>query len=175
MHPYPAHVVKNLTLADGTPVTLRPIRATDALIEQQFVRGLSAEARYFRFMDMLRELSPQMLKHLTEIDYHNHMALIAVAQVGGREVEIAVGRYVVHPDKNECEFAIVVGDGWRQQGIATELMKLLITLARERGLKKMTGEVLASNHNMLAFVRELGFDIAMDPADPRQMRVTLQL
>jgi len=59
MQTYPAHLVRHLTLADGTPVTLRPIRAADAKIEQQFVRSLSDESRYFRFMDILRELSPQ--------------------------------------------------------------------------------------------------------------------
>jgi len=68
MHRYPHHLVRTIHLADGTCVTLRPIRAEDAGIEQEFVRGLSDESRYYRFMDMLRELTPQMLKHLTEID-----------------------------------------------------------------------------------------------------------
>jgi len=95
MQSYPAHLVKTITLADGAAVTLRPIRIADADIEQEFVRGLSDEARYFRFMDMLRELSPQMLKQMTDIDYHNQMALIAVTRRSGKEVQIAVGRYVV--------------------------------------------------------------------------------
>ena len=95
MQSCPAHLVKTITLADGAAVTLRPIRIADADIEQEFVRGLSDEARYFRFMDMLRELSPQMLKQMTDIDYHNQMALIAVTRRSGKEVQIAVGRYVV--------------------------------------------------------------------------------
>jgi acetyltransferase len=175
MHPYPEHLVKTLVLADGTPVILRPIRATDALIEQQFVRRLSDEARYFRFMDMLRELSPQMLKQLTDIDYYNQMALIAVAVEKEREFEIAVGRYVVYPNGHDCEFAIVVADEWQNKGIATELMQLLIKSAGERGLKTMIGEVLASNNKMLSFLRSLGFRLAMEPADPRQVRATLEL
>jgi acetyltransferase len=172
MQPYPEHLVRTLTLADGTPVTLRPIRAADARIEQQFVRSLSDESRYFRFMDMLRELSPQMLKQMTDIDYHNQMALIAVTPSHNYEVEIAVGRYVVFPNGEDCEFAIAVSDGWQRKGIATELMRLLIAAARQRGLGKMIGEVLASNTKMLHFVRKLGFDAAADPQDPRQMRVT---
>ena len=78
MTAYPQHLIRKMTLADGTTVTLRPIRPSDAGIEQAFVRELSDESRYFRFMDMLRELSPQMLKQLTEIDYDTHMAFIAV-------------------------------------------------------------------------------------------------
>ena len=90
MQPYPEHLVKTITLADGTPVTLRPIRVADADIEQAFVRGLSDEARYFRFMDMLRELSPQMLKQMTDIDYHNQMALIALVRSEGAEIQMRV-------------------------------------------------------------------------------------
>ena len=175
MQPYPSHLVKHLTLADGTPVTLRPIRAADARIEQEFVRSLSDEARYFRFMDMLRELSPRMLRQMTEIDYHNQMALIAVTPSHNYEVQIAVGRYVVYPDGEDCEFAIAVSDGWQKKGIATELMKLLIGAARARGLKKMIGEVLASNVKMINFVRRLGFELTTDSADPRQLRATLDL
>ena len=51
MQSCPAHLIKTITLADGTAVTLRPIRVADADIEQEFVRGLSDEARYYRFMD----------------------------------------------------------------------------------------------------------------------------
>jgi acetyltransferase len=175
MQTYPAHLIKHLTLADGTPVTLRPICAADARIEQEFVRSLSDEARYFRFMDMLRELSPQMLRQMTEIDYHNQMALIAVTPSHNYEVQIAVGRYVVLPNGEDCEFAIAVSDGWQKKGIASELMKLLIEAARARGLKNMIGEVLASNVKMLDFVRRLGFKLTTDPADPRQLRATLDL
>jgi acetyltransferase len=175
MQPYPAHLVRHLTLADGTPVTLRPIRADDARIEQEFVRSLSAEARYFRFMDMLRELSPKMLKQMTQIDYHDQMAVIAVTPSHKYEVQVAVGRYVVYPGSDDCEFAIAVSDGWQKKGLATAIMRLLIEAARERGLKRMIGEVLASNNNMLHFVRKLGFRLAADPADPRQIRAILDL
>lgn len=169
------HLVRNLTLADGTAVTLRPIRPADAQIEQQFVRRLSREARYFRFMDVVRELSPQMLKHFTEIDYDRHLAIIAVTPVEGGETEIAVGRYVVLPNGEDCEFAIVVADEWQRKGIASALMQVLIDSARERGLKRMIGEVLATNNKMLDFARRLGFVLTMDHNDPRQIRATLDL
>jgi acetyltransferase len=175
MPSYPHHLVKTIRLDDGTQVTLRPIRATDAQIEQQFVRGLSDEARYFRFMDMLHELSPKMLQQMTDIDYHNKMAFVAVATINGEETEIAVARYAAFPDGENCEFAIVVGDDWQGKGIATALMQLLIEAARRRGLKKMIGEVLSSNSKMLHFVSGLGFHAAMDAQDAKQMRVTMNL
>lgn len=175
MQAYPQHLVEILALADGTPVTLRPIRASDARIEQQFVRSLSNESRYFRFMDMTRELTPQMLKQMTEIDYHDQMALIAVVLSHHYEVQVGVARYVVFPNGEDCEFAIVIADGWQTMGIAHALMRNLIKSAQERGLKKMLGEILASNSKMQQFVRKLGFNLATDALDPRQLRAVLDL
>jgi len=143
------------------------------MIEHEFVRGLSGETRYFRFMDSLRELSAGMLKHLTHIDYRNHMALIAVATLDGEEVEVAVARYIVADDGETCEFAIVVGDAWQRHGIATALMKLLIEAARERRIKTMTGEVLSSNNKMLRFIAKLGFSVEMDAHDAKQVCVSM--
>ncbi|MCZ7653670.1 MAG: hypothetical protein M5R42_04360 [Rhodocyclaceae bacterium] len=42
-------------------VVIRPIRPADAGIEQDFVRGLSDDSRYNRFMGQLRELAPRKL------------------------------------------------------------------------------------------------------------------
>lgn len=175
MQPYPAHLVTTINLGDGTPVTIRPIRAADAGIEQDFVRGLSSESRYYRFMDMLRELPPSMLKQFTAIDYDNQMALIASATLNGKETEIAVARYIVFPDGKNCEFAIVVADAWQGKGVATALMRQLIKAAQSRGLKKMTGEVLTGNSKMLHFATRLGFHAEMDVKDPTLMHVTQDL
>ena len=64
-------------LLNGTTVTIRPIRTDDSGMEQEFIRHLSKESRYFRFMASLRELSPKKLKFFTEIDYDRHMAFVA--------------------------------------------------------------------------------------------------
>lgn len=158
IHPYPASLVERWQLSDGTPVTIRPIRPEDAQIEQAFVRGLSEQSRYFRFMQALHELTPQMLVRFTQIDYDREMALIAVVEdEHGNERQVAVGRYTTNPDQRSCEFALVVGDEWQGRGIGTHLMQNLIQVARARGLALMEGEVLAGNSNMLALVRHLGF------------------
>jgi acetyltransferase len=172
---YPAHLVKRLTLPDGTAITIRPIRAEDAAIEAEFVRGLSEESRYFRFMDSVRELSADMLARFTRIDYDRHMALIATTAAGGREIQIAVARYVVGPADTECEFAIVVADAWQRRGVGGLLMRELMAAARLKGLTRMYGEVLAGNRKMLEFITRLGFDATHDPQDPRLMRVEKRL
>ena len=175
IHPYPADLVTDWKLADGTSVLLRPIRPEDAQMEQAFVQRLSEDSRYFRFMNTVRELSPAMLARFTQIDYDREMAFVAVRDESGREVEIAVARYATNPDGQTCEFAIVVADSWQCKGLGRRMLELLIEVARARGLRAMVGHVLAGNQAMLALCGRLGFSISDHPEDAVVKRATLVL
>lgn len=144
-------------------------------MEQDFVRGLSAETRYFRFMDSLAELSPRMLERFTNIDYDREVALIALVGSGSAETEVGVARYVKEPDGRTCEFAIVIADDWQTRGVGRQLMARLIDTARDRGLGEMFGLVLASNARMLRFCDRLGFTREHFPEDPRLVLVRMDL
>ncbi len=165
IYPYPTHLVSHWQLPDGTDITIRPIRPEDAKIEQDFVHNLSEEAKYFRFMHAVQELSDELLVRFTQIDYDREMALIAVTEQDGREVEIGVCRYAINPDGESCEFALVVSDEWQHKAVGHKLMGGLMDAARDKGLKTMEGEVLASNHNMLRLVATLGFSVADSEED----------
>lgn len=171
IHPYPAHLASRIQLQDGTDITIRPIRPEDAEIESRFVSGLSSEAKYFRFMSALHELSQEMLVRFTQIDYHNEMALIALTTSDGAEEEIGVARYVINPDQESCEFALVVSDRWQRKGIGYQLLERLMEVARDRGLASMQGEVLSDNVKMLDLVKTLGFSVSRHPEDYGVMRV----
>ena len=157
IHPYPVHLTEDLQLPDGTNIRIRPIRPEDAEIEQSFVRNLSEQAKYMRFMQALQELTPEMLVRFTQIDYDREMAFIAVTQDEGEETEIGVARYTIQPDGDSCEFAIVVADAWHHKGIGSHLMDALMRAARAKGVQIMEGEVLAQNRVMLNMVERLGF------------------
>jgi len=175
IHPYPAHLVARMQMADGTDVALRPIRPEDAGIEDRFVRELSPRAKYFRFMQSLRELTREMLIRFTQIDYQRELALIAVVTEDGRETEVAVARYGMNPDRESCEFAIVVADTWQGKGIGSRLMGMLMEAARARGFRRMEGEVLAENAPMLALVRHLGFATETSGDSPEIVNVWREL
>jgi len=166
IHPYPIHLITEEQLNDGTDIIIRPIRPEDAEIEQEFIRSLSAESKYFRFMNSIHELSLEMLVRFTQIDYHNEMALVAIFPGVSGEEEIGVARYMTNPDKKTCEFAIVVSDKWQGKGIARLLMQKLIDIARNRGLEVMEGQVLANNFRMLELMTSLNFQISNDTSDP---------
>jgi acetyltransferase len=171
IHPYPRHLITEAHLSDGTPLIIRPIRPEDAESEQNFVRELSDEAKMFRFMGAINELSPEMLVQFTQIDYRREMALVAMAMRDGKEEQAGVARYVINPDGKSCEFAIVVGDRIQHQGIGTRLMKALFSAARDHGMTVMEGTVLKANAPMLKLMKELGFTQRMDPDDPELVLV----
>jgi acetyltransferase len=175
IHPYPAHLSTGIQLSDGTDIVIRPIRPEDADMEQDFVRNLSPEAKYFRFMNALQELSQEMLVRLTQIDYYNEMALIAVKPSGKGEEQIGVARYTTNLDQESCEFALVVSDAWQGLGIGYQLMQKLMDIARDRGLERMDGQVLASNSRMLNMMRSLNFRIGPDPEDTAVKLVEIAL
>lgn len=166
IHPYPADLVRHEQLPDGSDVTIRPIRPEDARIEDDFVRKLSPESKYFRFMRALHELTPEMLVRFTQIDYDLEMALIATVEEMDREIEVGVARYAINPDGDSCEFAIVIADDWHHKGLGIRLMKPLMDAARNRGLKVIEGEALSGNSQMLALADSLGFSIRNTPDDP---------
>jgi len=164
--PYPAHLSESLVLADGTEITIRPIRPEDAEMEQVFVRNLSEESKYFRFISTIRELSERMLVRFTQIDYDREMALVAVTRKDDRDVQIGVARYAINPTGESCEFAIAVADAWQSHGIGGRLMVSLMDAAREKGLHRIEGDVLTANGRMLRFMRKLGFEALPNEEDP---------
>lgn len=175
IHPYPAHFAHRATLSDGREILLRPIRPEDAELEQAFVRGLSEESRYLRFMRAIEELTPEMLVRFTQIDYDREMAFVALFEKDGQQEEIGVARYSVEPDGESAEFAMVVADAWQGLGVGTLLLEALIESARQRGVRELIGEVLPRNRSMLALSDQLGFSRQVLESDEDLVRVSRRL
>ncbi|MDD2720971.1 MAG: bifunctional acetate--CoA ligase family protein/GNAT family N-acetyltransferase [Gallionella sp.] len=165
IYPYPTHLVSHWQLADGTDITIRPIRPEDAELVQDFVRNLSEQTRYFRFMNSVQELSQAMLVRFTQIDYSREMALVAVTEQHGREVELGVARFAINPDGESCEFALVIADNMRGKGLGQKLMNGLMDAARSKGMKVMQGEVLKNNADMLHLMERMEFEIVTSEED----------
>jgi acetyltransferase len=182
IHPYPRRLVQAKNFKDGQPWMMRPIRPEDAQPLQEFVRGLSDEARYMRFVSMLRELTPSMLARYTRIDYDRELALVATMQEPnpahrGHPTEKIIGfaHYLRNPDGRGAEYALVIGDDWQRRGLGAQLMGGLIEAAQEQGLTYIDGIVLSSNRPMLALMTHLGFHNDRDQSDPTMRRVWLDL
>jgi acetyltransferase len=175
IYPYPTHLVAQWQLADGTDITIRPIRPEDAVLVKKFVHDLSDESKYFRFMNSVQELTEDMLARLTQLDYSREMALIAVTEEEGAEVELGVARYAINPDGETCEFALVIADNIAGKGLGQKLMVSLMEAARSKGLSVIEGEVLNNNHRMLKLMTRLGFAQKTSEDDQGVMKVSKAL
>ncbi|HYR37086.1 MAG TPA: GNAT family N-acetyltransferase [Burkholderiales bacterium] len=160
---------------DGTPVTIRPIRADDLGLETEFVDGLSPASSYQRLMSA-RRLSPDELRHFTDIDYAHEMALIAVTSVGGRERQVGVARYVKSASvPGEAEFAIVLSDDWQKRGLGTKLLSSLVAAAKRDGVRRVVGTTSSANSAMLALAGKMGFKRALHAGSASTTTLALEL
>ncbi len=160
--PYPAHYELCTTSRSGKRLLIRPIRPEDADLLVELFHSLSPSTVYFRFFQHIRELSPDMLAILTQVDYDRHMALVAIDLSEGRERMLGVARIIADPDLSYSEFSIVIGDQWQGQGIGEQLLYYLLKVAKQQGARKIWGTVLPENTNMLRLARKLGFETKFD-------------
>ena len=173
---YPAHLVASWSLGLlPHSITVRPIRPEDIDLETEFARKLSKETRYNRFLGGGVGLTPELLEKFTRIDFSRDMALIATATIEGAETVVGVARYARLEDDITCEFAITVADAWQGSGIGRKLLAMLVESARGHGMRRIIGEVLATNTPMLRLARSQGFRIDWHPEGAQSRRVVLEL
>jgi GNAT superfamily N-acetyltransferase len=137
-----------VTLRDGSGVRIRQLRRSD---RQLLLRGFerrSPESRYRRFLVPTRKLSEQTLRYLTEIDHHDHEAMIALEEETGEGIGVA--RYVRDPKcPDAAEVAVTVVDDWQGRGLGTLLLDVIGARARQEGISTFTAMILATNGTMM--------------------------
>jgi len=143
-------------LRDGSTIEIRALRADDRDAMLAAVGRTSAQSLQRRFFVPKRGFSEKEISFFLEIDFNNHVALVAELDEDGRPVIAGGGRYIV-VKPGQAELAFVVVDAHQGKGIASALMRHLIGLAREAGLKELTAEILPENGAMLKVFNRFGF------------------
>ena len=169
-------------LRDGSTVLIRPLTRDDRDLLRSGFEHLSDRSRYLRFQTPLATLSDRQLSYLTDVDHHDHEALLAIDPE--TEAGVGVARFVrINQEVAEC--AVTVADDWQGRGLATQLLNRLVDRAHEEGVQRFTALVLAENAEALRLLERLGdteerrvgsqveLDIAL-PA-PRQASPQLKL
>lgn len=143
-----------LVLNDGRRVDVRPIEPTDKQALADAFGRLSTESRYRRFLGARGRLSTSTLRYFTEVDHHDHEALVAFDPSGAL---VGVARYVRLAERlGTAELAVTIADEWQSDGLGTALVALLIDRARAEGIEAFSGEVLSHNRRMVDLLREYG-------------------
>jgi GNAT superfamily N-acetyltransferase len=153
-------------LDDGTHVLIRPLLPGDRARELDFIRSLSSETRYNRFLGELNEVSPALLEQLMDVNDHERVALVALVQGKDELVEIGVCRYAAAGAAGDCECAVSVADAWQHRGLGQLLMGRLMDIARRNGYRRLFSLEAATNFAARKFARSLGFEVRGERDDP---------
>ena len=134
-------------------VSIRPIEPADkGLIVAAFAE-LGSDSRYRRFFTPLERLDDRWLAYLTEVDHHDHEALVAIEPETGACIGVArfvrVGAEVAEP-------AVAVIDRWQRRGLGVALLERLVDRALAEGITRFSGVVLAENREVLRLVERFG-------------------
>ena len=172
VRPYPKEWEKNLVLADGGRVFVRPVRPEDEEIFRKFFARVTPEDLRLRFFAPVRDFSHAFIARLTQLDYARAIAFVALDESGDM-----LGAVRLHADANyeKAEYAILLRSDLKGRGLGWALMEMIIDYARSEGLKRIDGQILRENTVMLRMCRELGFSIEDDPADANICRARLAL
>lgn len=172
--PYPNEYETRTTTAGDIPLFIRPIKPEDAPLLEGLFQTLSRESVYYRFFSPLKKLPLKMVARFTQIDYDRDIALVGLDDREETEKMLGVARLMGDPDGRTAELAVTVGDPWQGKGVGAALMACLLDIARERGMERLFGIVLAENRQMIALARKTGFRVTFDRGDGRY-RIELDL
>ncbi len=171
--PYPAELTACVN-TKGRDFVLRPIRPEDADGYRAMFSRFSHEDLRYRFFSAIRQLNPEQITRMTDIDYAREMAIIAVDAATGTP---AGGARLVRNDTDGAvaEFAVGVEPAAKGLGLATALMRAVIAWGKSQGVAEINGQILADNIPMLALVRRLGFAITRVPDEMDIVEARLRL
>lgn len=148
---------KFVTLRDGTSALIRPILPEDKRLLSMGLQRLSPESRYLRFHYSLSRLNEDELRHLTEIDYHDHFAWTAFVTDETETTMIGVARYIrMARSSDQAEAAVAVIDDYQGRGLGTILLALLAHTAREHGIRSFIAYVQPVNARVIRLARRAG-------------------
>jgi acetyltransferase len=160
------------TTRGGERVLIRPLRPEDMVLYRDFLADVSAEDLRLRFFAHITELSAAEIDKLRHLDYRHEMAFIALDEDTGRMLGLV--RLKDELDEKTAEFAILLRSRLKGHGLGWVLMRRVIDYAKEKGLRRVYGDVLAENTTMLQMCAELGFDAEDMASDIRRVVLDLE-
>src|SRR5713226_284603 len=160
------------TLPGGERVLIRRARPEDVVLYPDFLGDVSAEDLRLRFFARIAELSAAEIDKLSHLDYRHEMAFIALNKDSGQMLGLV--RLKGELDEKTAQFAIWVRSRLKGHGLGWLLMRRVIEYAKEKGLRRVYGDVLVENTTMLQMCAELGFHAVDMGSDIRRVVLDLE-
>ncbi len=164
-HFYPSDIQVSHTFKDDLQIRFRAIKSSDEDQMRRLFYRFSDETIYYRYFSPIKTMPHEKMQEYVNVDYRDSLSIVGLKGEPGKQTLVAEARFVRHPDKPFADIAFVVDEACQGYGIATYLLKMLIHLAKERGIKKLTADVLPSNAAMLKVFEKGGFPVSVKSED----------
>lgn len=146
---------RDLTLKDGTTLTVRPVEAGDKDALLAFYRSLPEEDRLFLRDDVTSQLWAD--RFMASIDYQTVIPLLAVT---GDQKIVANGtlyRTLHGWTRHVAEVRLVVAREYQRRGLGTAMLRELVRLATSCGVEKIVASVVDNQVSAIRAFEKRGF------------------
>jgi acyl-CoA hydrolase/GNAT superfamily N-acetyltransferase len=148
-HLYPSEIRMRHTFKGGLSVRFRAIKPSDEEEMRRLFYRFSDQSVYYRYFAPIKTMPHAKMQAYVNVDFGRSMSIVGLAGEPGQEHIIAEARYVKEAGSHYADTAFVVDEAYQGKGIATYIYRMMIRLAKERGIKGFRSDVLASNKGML--------------------------
>ena len=156
---YPQEVAATHVFKGGQKVRFRATKPSDEEGMRRLFYRFSDEAVYYRYFSPIKTMPHAKMQEYVNVDYRRTMSIVGLVGDPGSGRIIAEGRYVRSSERPYGDMAFVVDEKYQGLGIASFMFKMLIQVARERGLKGFTADVVASNRAMMKVLEKSGLSV----------------
>lgn len=154
----PGQLEGEVVLRDGRTVHLRPAKAEDQALVEDYLIGLSDETRRLRFWTTSIDVTDVATKAVHG-DAPNHLTLLALT---GRDGGAVVGgAQYIRQNATRAELSVSVADELQGSGLGSLLVGNLVAAAFDAGITILEAKVLPENHRMIQVFRQSGFPISI--------------
>lgn len=180
IRPYPIHYMRHVTLKNGVPITIRPVRAEDEPQVVEFHKTISENTvrqRYFAFLSLDERTAHNRLIRFCNIDYDRQITLLAELEVPPPRQKKVIGfvrMRKVSGTKN-ADLKLIISDEFHHLGLGTKLLSEMIEICKEEGISVLLASILAENEEMLRLCKKFGFVTEKNPKDPSIIFAKLQI
>ena len=151
------------SLRNGRSVEIRALRPDDETRMLAALSRTSPQSLYRRFFGIKKGFSESEKAFFLNVDFIDHVALVAIIEQSGRTEIVGGARYVVvQPGIAEVAFTVI--DEFQREGIGSALMRHLTLLAKRASLKRLLADVLPENTAMINILKKSGLPATITKA-----------
>jgi acetyltransferase len=166
IRPVPTEWTTDLRTRSGLVIHTRPVLPSDAELLADFFHNVTAEDLQFRFLSAIREVGPERIAAMTQIDYRRSMTFLAFAGT----TLVATAMLAADPDLTRAEVAISVHRDFKQRGVSWSLLEQVLRYAKAQGIQAVESVESSANRAALSLEHEMGFATVPD-GDSRELTV----